>query len=963
MKILLIGSGPDRFGKAGELDCLAVQGRRWLVGQGHQLVWLDSNHAAIMSRPVKGCRVYLEPLDLGTIARVIERERPQALMYDFGGRLAQHLTLFLEREGVLDRLQVRVLGMPVSGLRDFMDEETQYGIMQRLGMPVLQAAVGRSFQEGLTLANQLGFPLLIKPALALEGMGGRLLFNQDEAVRAIRLALYSSPVREIVLQKLPRSWRLAGVESLHMGSSPGTAKLLGSWEAQHESVEKHPGNVLLRSPAQNLSNELCRRVLDWSASLASETALVGCLRLELAIAPHGEELQVLRVRPGVSRLSAWLGLLGGMSLGRLVAGAALGLSREEMTPTDLLPMQQVRPGIRLPLEFIGEESQEFAGPTLQAVGAIVKVEPDRKTAITGGAESLSLGDGDSEATFPPSELTRQKESDRGAPQGPSNLIPCCVSGEGLPWWFMGGADKCPPPDRRDPNWLLILGPGPYRIGWGAEVDTALWHTARSLKDLGKSLVLINNNPDAASMDTGVFCMICLEAPSSAAIAAALDRWPIGGVIHQFCPEICPDLDRVSASRGVEILGTSLTQRRRLTDWRFACQALLELGVPLRGHAMCDNPDELLGQAHHLGFPILARLTDTWLNPAGEIVRSPEELPGFIRRLGRHISGATPLYMEKFQEGIVGAQLLALADGQRVSCLGLVENIEDYGVHSGDCAATITPLSIGEDVKASALRYMEIIAGHFGVVGHFKLELAVEDGRCYVSNVWPFPSQNLALADKQLGYDPYALTAEVLTGGGLESEKINEQANGYLVKEAVFPFQFLPGTDPALSPGMRSTGQVLGRDCTIGKAFYKAQLADNPELPEAGCVFISVRNTEKKATLNICRKLLDMGFQLMSTQGTAHFLRAHDLLVKEVSKLSEGRPNIVDMMKNGEVVMAINIPGGLDSKQDEAMIRLAAVERNLPLFTTIAGASLMVEGMAENRRGLLELSPLDDDGQA
>ena len=961
MKILLIGPGPDRLGKTGGLDRLAIQGRRFLLFKDHQLIWLDSNPTAVMSSPVKGCQVYLEPLDLDTIARVIERERPQALMYDFGGRLAQHLTLFLEREGVLDRSKVKTLGMPVEGLRKFLDDETLHNIMHRIGLPVIQTKVGHSLQEGLNLSNQLGFPLLLKQAFALEGIGGRLLFNQEEAVQAIRYALQSSPVSEIILQKLPMGWSLAGVESLHTEPSPGTTKLLGTWSAQGERVEQHPGNTLLRSPAPALNKELCHRVLEWSASLASETRLVGCLRLELAISPNGEDIAVLRARPGVSWLSAWLALLSDFPLGRIAAGAALGLTWGEMIPAGLQPMKQVQNGVRLPMELLDGEPKRTTSPTLQAVGAVVKIEPDYKAALAGVDESLSAQDAGIDELLLPAEPGFSEETAGVAPDDLTALIPCCEPGDDSQWWFMGGLGKSPPADKRDPNSLLILGPGHYRIGWGAELDVALWHTAHSLKKLGKSLVLINNNPEAVSLDSWIFDRICLEAPSAATIAAALDRWPIGGVIHQFCPEIPIGLSRILNARGVEVLGTPLKRRRLLTDWISTSQTLAELGVPLREHVIVGDRRKVLDQASQLGYPILVRLTYTWLNPAGEIVYSPKELAQFVRRVKNRINESTPLYIEKFQDGIVGAQLLTLCDGERAVCPELVENIEDYGVHSGDCAATIVPLSIDGNIKGSALRYLQIIINQFGVVGHLKMELAVASGHCYLAGLWPFPSQNLAMTDKDCGYNPYALTAGVFAGGRFESVQINRRADGYQVKEAVFPFQFLPGMDPALSPRMKSTGQVLGRDRTIGRAFYKSQLASYPELPGAGCVFISARDNEKEATLNICRRLRDMGFQLMSTHGTSRFLRAKNLAVEEIAKLSEGRPNIVDMMKNGEVCMTINIPGGLGSKKDEAMIRLAAVERNLPLFTTIAEASLMVEGMEEIRRFPLELSPLDGCG--
>ena len=910
MKILMIGSGPDRLGKAGELDRLAVQARGWLLDQGHQLVWLDSNPSAIMSRPVKGCRVYLEPLDLDTLVKLIELEMPHALIYDFGGRLAQHLTIFLEREGVLDRLQVEVLGTPVRSLRDFLDEQALHGIMERIGLPTTPIAVGRNYQEGLTLAGELGFPLLIKPSLALEGMGGRWLYNQDEVTQSIWSILHASPVREFIVQKPPLGWHLAGVELLQASVSHDSTRLLGTWEASPTSIEQHPGNTALHSPSQHLSNRLLSEAMQWANTLAHKTGLRGGLRLELGLAPEGKEARILRVRPGLNRLGAWLALMNRVPLGRLAAGLAQDLSWEEMAPIGLPASASLQAGRRLPRHFISQISQPNTSPTLAALGAQVQMTAEPAGASFGEISIMDRDKAHSATT------------------------------------------------RRDSEWLLILGPGPYQIGWGPELDLALWHTARHLKRAGKHLVLLNNNPDSASLDYDLFNEVCLADNNKDAVAGLLRRWPISGVIHQFCPSLSSELASLLDSCGVNLLGTPLPQRAQLSDWGQACRLMAQLGVPLRPHCLVYQAENAAENAGRLGYPVLARLTNSWINPAGEVLYSQEELVSWVHTQAENITPDAPLYLEKFQEEMVAAQVLGLADGQGAVSLGMLEAIEAYGVNSGDCAMALPPISLPAWVQEHAEGFLEAIAGHCKLVGHFMLELAITKDDCWVTRTWPFPSQHLPLVENALGRDPNAMAADVLAGGRLPSCHLATTPQGHMIKEAVFPPQFMSSQDPVLSPRMRSTGQVLGRNRTEGKAFYKSQLAVNPELPEEGCVFVSARDDEKLALLAICRKLLELGFQLMSTQGTAHFLQAHDLAVQEVCKLSEGRPNIVDMIKNGEICLAINIPGGMDSIHDETTIRLAAVERNLPLYTTIAGASLMVQGMAENRQSPPSLSPLE-----
>jgi carbamoyl-phosphate synthase large subunit len=384
-----------------------------------------------------------------------------------------------------------------------------------------------------------------------------------------------------------------------------------------------------------------------------------------------------------------------------------------------------------------------------------------------------------------------------------------------------------------------------------------------------------------------------------------------------------------------------------------------MGIPLLSHAWGADARTARDQAEKLGYPVLVRLCDQRINPPSDIFYGPDELKAFLGQYGDRLSELSPLFIKKFTDGMVGAQLLAVSDARDCLHLNFLENIEEYGIHSGDCAAINVALSVGEMPKAIAKNALKAIVRHFSLKGHVKLDLAVSGRQCFVTGVQPYPSPALALADKASSQDFHGLAARFLLGEKIDRSQMKdpERFVDYMVKESVFSFYRFPGLDPMLSSRMRSTGQVLGRDNSIGKAYYKSQLAVNPELPSAGNVFISARDTEKDSIFQIALKLRDLGFNLVSTQGTAHFLAQRGLKVTQVHKVSEQRPNIFDLIKNGEINLVINIPAGRQPKLDDQKIRRAAIEQNILLITTLSGAFLMVSGLVETAKSPLSFSPL------
>ncbi|MEE9517510.1 MAG: hypothetical protein V3V52_10415 [Candidatus Adiutricales bacterium] len=977
MKILALGSGPDRIGKTGELDRFAVQGLDYLMEQSHEVVWIDSNPATLASSKALGCRVYIEPMNIEVLKKVLDLERPEAVMHTFGGYLAQHLLIFLERDGVLDRLEVKVLGTSIRNLKRSLDEEVLKNILGDLSLPVTKAIVARTHEECVQLSESLGFPLVMRPAFALEGMGGYLLFNLEEVRQMAGLVLNLSPVREVVLENLPLDWTQIALECVHDVHNSDGLPFYGTLESLNGRVGVHMGNSLVVSPAPSFKGEVLARALEWARDLSAEMRISGSFQIRFAFSKEKNELIVLRITQGINRFSSMLAVPRRLPLGRISAALALGLSIDEYMADHKNDSSTCT--ARLPVFPDQWPSLGVMNPSMSATGARLLMGEDPRQCLSKVLEVVKAAETPSQKKAAPNGV-QDREHD---PFSLVNTIDCIVQAMGeqtevkqveksgqIISEASAEANKTDllskqisrpqrPPrkaEQTDLQTLLIMGPGPYRIGWGAELDSSLVQTAQAWNELGLKTILINDNPDAVSLEFAVMDDIFLESPTLEVIEAVLDKWPVTGVTHQFCPDLPAGLEQLLTERGIEVLGTPLSSRESLQNTALLWKTLKAIGVPLISHALSQDLVSASEQAQKLGYPILVRLTDRVINPKGDTLYEPDELRDFFGDHGQHISEDYPLFIEKFTDGLVGAQVLAVADGQDVLILEFLENIEEYGIHGADCASINTALSIGELPKAFAEDSLRLIASHSHMVGHLKLDLAIAGRHCYVTGVWPYPSQNIALAEKSLSGDIHGLTARLLLGGKVTDVRpeIFAQARKYLVKESVFPFHRFPGLDPILSPQSSSTGQVLGCDDSIGKAYYKSQVAVNPEMPTEGNVFLSARDTEKESILQVAWKLLGLGFSILSTQGTAKFLTRRGINVTSVHKVSERRPNVFDLIKNGGICMVINISGGRQSKLDDQMIRRAALEQNIPLITTISGAFLMVNGMGEIQKSPLSL---------
>ncbi|MBW2094524.1 MAG: hypothetical protein JRI80_06505 [Deltaproteobacteria bacterium] len=1057
MKVMMLGSGPERIGKTGELDRFAYEAINYLTKEGHSVVYVDSNPLTLASVPRKGVTVFIEPMTLQSVARIIESQRPTGIICAFGGLLATHLGIFLDREGALDRYGVRVLGTPVASLKRIMEEEIFHKILRDLGIGCVEAQVAHSTDECVQRSHSIGFPLIMRPSFALEGNGGYTVYNVDEVKEFAPLAVNLSPVRQVALERVRSGWVQLALECVHDPLAPGTVHLLGAFEALECGYDIHPGNTAMLAPSPTLQRERLKEALGITGAVAKGVGLCGSFQIRLCYCPGTGEMAVLRLIPCLTRFSSPASLLAGVPLSEINAALCLGLRLGEiMEALNLSSLSRADDkGLsvsRVPV--FSDEIQRTAllNPTMCATGArlLVGRSPEETIAkmvdLAVKSTSLLRGRGEKPVNgdichFPDSlpEIVRRVGSLEGDEDGAVHVelnpafIPSirkvasvfqrleAVSGTPIahellmeakdlgfsdggiaalagveketvrtacdqagihtrvtplaPFRDASNAARCFFPCARhaqkttarkgrkgadkESTTLLLLGPGAYRIGQGPETDQALVQTALTLKERGKKLVLINDNPDAVSHEGALFDAVYVAPLTAGVVESALCEWEIEGVILQFCPCLPDGVRQLLQEQGVRVLGTSLDSLGTLTNVSELWRGLREIRIPLMAHAVESEREGILEEARRIGYPILVMLTEQCVNPESTILYDEGMLRHFLDLRQGRIGHGTPLFMQAFQEGVIGAEVLALSDGQETRIVAFLENIEEYGIHNDDCASIIPTWSIGDHQRALAEEALGRIVNHFHILGHVKLHLAIKGRKVYVTGVSPYPGRNVPFAQRVLSRPVHAWIAHVLLGGRIAALKgyKDTRPHRFHVKESVFPFSTFPRLDPVLSPRMSSTGQVMGHDDNFGKAYLKSQIAINPKILRRGKVFLSGRDAEKEAILQVAQKLATLEFPLVSTQGTARFLLERGVEVERVHKVSEWRPNIIDLIKNDEISFVINIPGGFQSKQDEQVIRRATIEHDIPLVTTISGALLMVRGIEEIRKSPLSFTPL------
>ena len=1054
MKILVLGSGPERVGKTGELDRMADRAIELLTREGYQVVYLDSNPVSMASVNRAGVTVYMEPLMLSCIENIIEKEKPDGIIHCFGGLLASHLIVFLDREGILGKFGVRILGTPVSALKLVLEEEIFKKTLSDLGIPSAELKVAHSIDAAVQASRSMGFPLFVRASFASEGSGGYLAYNADELKEIAPLVINMSPVREIVLNRIKDSYIQVVIECLYDTTLPEQVFPVGTFESLDVSYGIHLGNTSIISPSITLKGDLLQKAMGIATVAAKHIGLSGYFEVRFWYYPNTGELVVHRLIPCQTRFSSLCSIANGIpltdvnvalcletglkddlicnlpsegldqeaSLGRVQAiriplfsdeiqktghlsgvmhstGARifLGSSTEEaigkavdsavtimVETATIFPIGKLRPEafLRILKQKLFKENEDMisqqseANPAfLYVINGIIKIINELES--LGGqaippllmANAKRCGFSNKFISFLTGQDIEQvqKECKHQEVLIPSNHVRGKQENPGGMQLSFFSRKKIKKEERaiiqekfqeRRPA-ILMLGSGPYTIGWGSEIDQAMVQTASKLKMKGWSLVLINDNPDGISIESDVFDAVYVETVTKENLEALFNVYPISAIIHQFSPHIPIGFERIIDNHNINVIGTPLKSLKMLKKIHMLWQELERIGITLMPYKTLTNKKEIVDAAERMGYPLLVRLTDKYINPGANIVYDEKSLNRFLSSNQEKINKENPIFMEKFQEGLIGAEVLAVGDGEDAHVFGFLENVEEYGVHNDDCASIIPTLSVGDYQLSFAEEAMKRIVAHFGIIGHIKLWLAIKGREVYITGFFPYPSRNISFTERVFHQPLHEWVAHVLADGKIS--ELNDSGRilprRFYVKEAVFPFKEFSHLDPMLTPQMASIGQVMGQNNSFGKAFIKAQIEICPMILRTGTVFLSGRDTEKEAILQIAKKLIKLGFHLVSTQGTAHFLLERGIKVEGVYKVSERRPNVLDMIKNDKISLVINIPGGFQSRQDEEMIRRATIGRDIPLVTTISGALLMVRGIEELNKSSLSFMPL------
>ncbi|HKQ56299.1 MAG TPA: carbamoyl-phosphate synthase large subunit [Candidatus Eisenbacteria bacterium] len=1061
-KVMIIGAGPIVIGQACEFDYSGTQGCRALRALGLEVVLLNSNPATIMTDPEFADRTYIEPLLPEIAERIIEREKPDALLPTLGGQTGLNLAVQLAKGGVLDKHGVRLIGASLEAIEMAEDRQRFKQAMESAGLLLPKSGYATNVAEAVALGESLGYPLVIRSSFTLGGQGSGLVHNMRQLREAARFGIAASPNGSILIEECLVGWKEFELEV--MRDRADNCVIVCSIE-NFDPMGVHTGDSITVAPAQTLSDR-CYQAMRDAALKVMRTIKVeaGGSNIQFAVHPDSGEMRIIEMNPRVSRSSALASKATGFPIAKIAAMLAAGLTLDEIpnditkkTPACFEPTLDYCV-VKIPRwafeKFRGADPR--LGTRMKSVGEIMAIGRTFPEALLKGWRALESGDG---GVLPEPARLADLEGLREAIQTPNadrlrDLFRALAAGEkpetlsrltGIDPWFLHQMKRITDLDRviaerieRDPEspWreglvrdakrlgisdrhlagrleigeaevrhrrkafdimpvmkavdtcgaefeaetpyfystyeetseipasdkkkVVIIGSGPNRIGQGLEFDYCCVQAALELKGRGYEVLLINSNPETVSTDYDISSRLYFEPLTHEDVMNVIEAERPQGVIVQLGGQTPLKLARALHEAGVPIWGTPF-DGLDLAENRERFRVLMDqLGVRQPESMSATSSREALQFAHALGYPVLVRPSYVLGGRGMRVVYEHAELEEWLTREAM-VSVDEPVLLDKFLDGALEVDVDAVADGETVLIGAVMEHIEEAGIHSGDSTCVIPPFTLGETVIAQIRDITARIARALGVRGLLNIQFAVRDDMVFVLEANPRASRTVPFVSKAVGLSLARLAARVMAGERLadiapatapESELIS-------VKKPVLPFGRFPGEDAVLGPEMKSTGEVMGRDRDFGRALAKAHLGSGEPLPASGAVFLSIRDDDKRACTFMAKKLVELGYQLLATRGTARFLRRNGVPCREVFKVREGRPNAVDMIENGEVQLVVNTPLGRGAEIDERAIRECAVAFGVPVITTVAGALAAVSGMEAQARGPLDVSALQE----
>jgi len=1045
--IMLIGAGPIVIGQACEFDYSGAQACKAIREEGYRVVLVNSNPATIMTDPDMADATYIEPLHWTTIAKIIERERPDALLPTMGGQTALNCALDLVEHGVLEKFGVELIGASSDAIRLAEDRELFRQAMIEIGLSVPHARIARTLEEAFETQAKVGYPTIIRPSFTLGGTGGGIAYNREEFIEIMTRGLDLSPVHEVLVEESVLGWKEYEMEVVRDRND--NCIIVCSIE-NLDPMGVHTGDSITVAPAQTLTDKEYQRMRDASLAVLRKIGVeTGGSNVQFGINADDGRMVVIEMNPRVSRSSALASKATGFPIAKVAAKLAIGYTLDELknditgglTPASFEPsidyvvtkiprfafekfptadarlttqmksvgevmaigrtfqesLQKALRGMETGVDGLTPQVSDYAdedvrieirrqlrepgpdrlfwvadafraGMTLDQVYKLSYIDPwflDQLLQIVESEQEVALGGLKALDRARMLALKRKGFSDRrlakllhsdertfrslrhalGVRPVYKRVDSCAAEfATNTAYMYSTYEDECEslPTQRRK---IMVLGGGPNRIGQGIEFDYCCVHAALALRSAGFETIMVNCNPETVSTDYDTSDRLYFESLTLEDVLEIVDKEKPFGVIVQYGGQTPLKLARALEQEGVPIIGTSPDSIDLAEDRERFQKVVDKLGLRQPPNRTARTAEEAIMHARDLGYPLVVRPSYVLGGRAMEVVHSESELKRYVHDAVK-VSNDSPILLDRFLDHAIEVDVDCVSDGEQVVIAGVMEHIEEAGVHSGDSSCSLPPFSLSPELQARLRAQVVQLARGLKVIGLMNTQFAIQGEEIFVLEVNPRASRTVPFVAKATGVAWAKIAALCMAGVSLQQQGIDAEVvpSYFSIKEPIFPFNKFPGVDPLLGPEMRSTGEIMGVGRSFGAAFAKAQKAANLKSPKPGKVFISVRDADKARVIPIARDLLARGFTLVATRGTMEAFRASGVACERINKVMEGRPHIVDLIKNREINFIVNTTDGRAAIADSFSIRREALQMRIPYSTTIAGAKAIVHAL-------------------
>ncbi len=1050
-KVLIIGSGPIIIGQACEFDYSGTQACKALRSLGYEIVLVNSNPATIMTDPGMADVTYIEPLNVETLTDIIAAERPDGLLPNLGGQSGLNLSSKLAKAGILEKYGVQVIGVNVDAIERGEDRIAFKETMDRLGIEIPKSQAVYSVEDAEKVAEELGYPVVLRPAYCMGGTGGGLVYNVEELRAVAARGLAASIVNQVLVEESVLGWEELELEVVRDAKNQ---MITVCFIENVDAMGVHTGDSFCTAPMMSIDTHLQERLQNYSYDIVEAIEVIGGTNIQFAHDPKTGRVVVIEINPRTSRSSALASKATGFPIAFVSSLLAGGMTMDKIPYWRDGTLEKYTPsGDYVVVKFARWAFEKFEGvedklgTQMRAVGEVMSIGKTYKEAFQKSIRSLEinryglgfakdfnkknldellnmLGMPTSERQFImyealrkgadiqtlyeithikpwfieqmkelvdleeqilthngrmlpddlllaakkygfadkylsqlldiPEKNLRERRTELGMVQA---WEPVPVSGvENAAYYYStyNAPDRVDVSDRKK---IMVLGGGPNRIGQGIEFDYCCVHAAFAIRDEGYESIMVNCNPETVSTDFDTSDKLYFEPLTVEDVLSIYEKEKPEGVIVQFGGQTPLNIADELAGAGVKILGTSTETIDLAEDRDRFRQLMRKLGIPQPESGMASTEKEALEIAEKIGYPLMVRPSYVLGGRAMEIILDEEMLLHYVA-MAVDVSPERPILIDKFLENAIEAEADAIADGTDAFVPAVMEHIELAGVHSGDSACVIPPISIPPKHIETIYEYTRKISIELNVIGLMNIQYAIANDTVYILEANPRASRTVPIVSKVCNISMARLATQIMLGAKLSELGLKKRPIPHFgVKEAVFPFNMLPEVDPLLGPEMRSTGEVLGLADSFGLAFFKAQEATQMPMPTGGTVLITVADRDKPSVLEPARLFQEIGFEISATNGTHLFLAEHGIASKPINKLGYGRPDIVDAIKNQEIKLVVNTPSGKESKDDDSYIRKAAIKFNIPYITTTASATAAARGIAKGRKGQTRVKSL------